>query len=106
MSKPFSQVLLVKILNLGRMKILNSGRMKTEKSLPRLHGDSGVPRREEGTASAWGGSRKKGGDVGRMCVSVCGGEGCRYSHIKEIPYLKILSGSLAGQSLMTVRVGM
>lgn len=44
--EPFSWVLLV--------KILNSGRMKTdyEKSLPRLHGDSGVPGREEGTASA------------------------------------------------------
>lgn len=34
--------------------LLYSGRMKTdyEKSLPRLHGDSGVPGREEGTASA------------------------------------------------------
>lgn len=48
-----------------------------------------------------GGSRKKGRDVGRTCVSV-GEEGCYHSHIKVIPYLKILPGSLTDQSLMIV----
>lgn len=51
--EPFSWVLLVKNLNLGRKKT------DYEKSLPRLHVDSGVPGREEGTASAWGAAGRK-----------------------------------------------